>query len=300
MEDAPVAGQTRASLNLRGIMYLGCAFFFFSSGDTLAKFLTNHLPPLQIVWARQTGLMCIALILLARYGTSLLKTSFPRLQLLRGTLAVISAVCFILAIANVPLADAVAVSFIAPFMVTVFGAFLLGEHVSMARWVAIGLGFAGAMIIIRPGLGVFHPSIFLVVIAACVFALRQVLSRRLSATDNTLTTLCYTAIVSFALLCIPLPFFWEWPESRWIYLMMAGMSLLSSIGEILVIRAFEIAEAVVVAPMHYSLIIWATFYGWLVFDQLPDVWTWLGTAVIFATGVFLIRHERRPRRRISP
>lgn len=300
MQNEPATGQSRASLNLRGFAYLACAFFFFSSGDVIAKVLTAHLHPIQIVWARQAGLMCIAMILLARYGTRLLQTSFPKLQIIRGTLAVLSAVCFILALRNVPLADAVTVTFIAPFLVTVLGALLLREHVSPARWVAIALGFAGALIIIRPGLGVFHPTIFLVVLAACFFALRQVLSRTLSATDNTLTTLCYTAIVSFAILCIPLPFVWEWPESRNLYFLMAAMSLLSSIGEILVIRAFEVAEAVVVAPMHYSLIIWATFYGWLIFDQLPDIWTWIGTAVIFATGIFLVRHERRPRRRLGP
>ena len=288
--------QARATLNLRGLGYLACAFFLFSSGDTIAKYLTAHVPPFQIVWARQVGLVLCALVLLARYGPRLMKTAFPRLQVFRGVLAVMSALCFVLAITHVPLADAVAVTFIAPFIVTVLGALLLGEHVSQTRWVAIALGFAGAMIIIRPGMGVFHPSIFFVVLAASFFAMRQVLSRTLAASDNTLTTLCYTALISFALLSLPLPFFWEWPESPEIYLLLAAMTALSSAGEFLVIRAFEIAEAVVVAPMHYSLIIWATMYGWMVFGQLPDVWTWAGTAVIFATGLYLIRHERRVRR----
>lgn len=291
MQDA----QARTTQNMRGLAYLACAFFFFSTGDTLAKYLTAHLPPLQIVWARQVGLVLGAFFLLARFGPRLLKTTHPKLQITRGVLAVLSAVCFVLAITHVPLADAVSVTFIAPFIVTVLGAVFLGEHVSRVRWIAIGLGFAGAMIIIRPGMGVFHPSISFVVLAAGFFAMRQVLSRTLAATDNTLTTLCYTAIVSFTLLSLPLPFVWVWPESASLYLMLAAMTALSSFGEFLVIRAFEIAEAVVVAPMHYSLIIWSTTYGWLVFGQLPDTATWIGTAVILATGLNLIRHERRAR-----
>ncbi len=289
--------EARATRNIRGLAYLAFAFFFFSSGDTLAKILTSHLPALQIVWSRQLGLVFGAMLLLLRFGPGLLKTRFPKLQITRGVLAVFSAVFFILAITHVPLADAVAVTFVAPFMVTILGAVFLKERVSPARWVAIALGFAGAMIIIRPGMGVFHPSIFFVLLAACFFAVRQVLSRTLSSTDNTLTTLCYTAIVSSSILSIPLPFIWEWPGSPKIYWMLAGMTILSSIGEFFVIRAFEIAEAVVVAPMHYSLIIWATFYGWFVFGQLPDAWTWTGTAVIFGTGVYLIRRERRAARR---
>lgn len=282
----------RAGTNLQGIALLACAFFFFSSGDTLAKFLTAHFHPIQIVWTRQIGLVLIACVLLLRHGPGLLAAAAPRLQVVRGALAVASAVCFVIGVSYVPLADAVAVTFIAPFLVTAMGALFLGETLTRGRWFAVLLGFVGVMIVIRPGLGVFHPAIGFVAVAAGFFALRQVLSRRLAARDSTQTTLCYTAFVSFLLLCLPLPFVGGWPQGWHLYALLGGMSLLASLGEFLVIRAFEMAEAGAAAPVHYSLIIWGTFYGWLVFDQLPDLWTWVGTAVILLAGIYVIRQTR--------
>ena len=282
--------------NVRGLAYLAIGFFMFSTSDMIAKFLADGLHPVQIVWSRQLGLMAGAIVLLLINGPSLLRTAFPILQVVRGGLVVISAVLFVTAISFVPLADAVAVTFVAPFMVTILGMLILGEQVGIRRWGAIVLGFIGALVIIRPGLDVFHPAMFLVLLAAVSFALRQVLSRKLASSDRTLTTIAYTAFVSVAILTIPVPFFWQWPSAASTYWMMAALTLFAAGGEIMVIRAFEVAEAVVVAPMHYSLILWATFYGWMVFDQLPDLWTWVGTAIIFATGIYLINRERMVKR----
>jgi S-adenosylmethionine uptake transporter len=210
---------------------------------------------------------------------------------MRGMLAVISATGFIYALRYVPLADAVAVSFVAPFMVTIMGALLLGEKVGLRRWSAVTIGFIGTLIVIRPGLGVVHPAVFLVLVAATAFALRQILSRVLAASDRTATTVTYTAIASVLLLSAPLPFFWKAPEAGWELALLVGMAVCAALGELLVIRALEIAQAIVLAPVHYSLIIWGTFYGWLVFDQLPDHWTWFGAAIIVATGLYILDRE---------
>jgi S-adenosylmethionine uptake transporter len=131
----------------------------------------------------------------------------------------------------------------------------------------------------------------LVVGAATAFALRQVLSRVLAASDRTATTVAYTAIASVLLLTVPLPFFWRTPGSGWEVGLLVGMAACGAIGEMLVIRALEIAQAIVLAPVHYSLILWGTFYGWLVFDQLPDRWTWLGAGIIVATGLYIMHRE---------
>ena len=155
------------------------------------------------------------LVLFVLKGPSSLKTRHPGLQVLRGMLAVISATAFIHALRYVPLADAVAVSFVAPFMVTIMGALFLGEKVGLRRWSAVTIGFIGTLIVIRPGLGVIHPAVFLVLVAATAFALRQILSRVLAALDRTATTATYTAIASVLLLSAPLPFFWKVPEAGW-------------------------------------------------------------------------------------
>ncbi len=128
-------------------------------------------------------------------------------------------------------------------------------------------------------------------IAATAFALRQILSRVLAASDRTATTVTYTAIASVLLLSTPLPFVWKAPEAGWELALLVGMAVCAALGELLVIRALEIAQAIVLAPVHYSLIIWGTFYGWLVFDQLPDRWTWFGAAIIVATGLYILGRE---------
>jgi len=266
--------------------------FLFSAVDTQAKFLTDSLHPIQIAWSRQLGLCLGVLILLAIRGRGMLITKHPVLQIGRGALAAGSATIFIVAITYVPLADAVAISFVAPFMVTVLGAILLGERVGIRRWVAITIGFLATLIIIRPGAGVLHPAAGLVLIAAFLFACRQILSRKLSTSEPTLTTIAYTALTASFVLTVPLYWVWtppSWGREVWILL---GLTLLAGLAEVMVIRALELAETVVLAPIHYSLIIWGTFYGWLVFDQLPDGWTWLGATIIVATGIYTLHRER--------
>lgn len=289
---APLRPEPSAQSNLRGLILLGLGFLLFNSGDILAKILTDTVHPIQIVWTRQLGLAGAALFFVLPRGMAALKTRHPVLQVLRGAIAVTSALCFVLAIRHVPIADAVAVTFVAPFMVTIMGALFLREKVGPHRWGAVAVGFVGAMIVIRPGMGVFHPAIFFVILAAAMFALRQVLSRALAASDLTATTLAYTALTSIALLTIPLLFVWQTPDSPRTILIMVAMAALAGGAETAVIRAFEIAHATAIAPMHYSLMIWATFYGWAVFGTLPDKWTWTGTAIIFVTGLYLINRER--------
>jgi len=177
-------------------------------------------------------------------------------------------------------------------MVTVLGALILREPVGVRRWTAVIIGFVGTLIIIRPGIGVVHPAAGLLVIAATAFALRQVLSRLLAGADSTQTTIAYTAIVSTILLTIPLPFFWQAPSSGLEIFLLISMAVVAAIAETLVIMALDAAQAVVIAPVHYSLIIWGTFYGYFIFGQLPDGWTWIGALIIVASGIYTLNRER--------
>lgn len=278
--------------SMRGIAFMAGGMFLFSAVDTQAKFLTESLHPIQIVWSRQLGLFLGVLILIAMRGMSVLRTGQPLLQIGRGALAATSATLFVVAVSYVPLADAVAVSFVAPFIVTLMGALILREPVGLRRWVAVIIGFAGTLIVIRPGLGVLHPAVGLVLIAATAFAFRQVLSRVLSGTDSVQTTVAYTALVGSALLTIPLPFVWQAPQMGLEMVLLVSIALMAAVAEVLVIKALETAQAVVVAPVQYSLLIWGTFYGWMVFGQLPDMWTWVGALIIVATGIYTLNRER--------
>jgi drug/metabolite transporter (DMT)-like permease len=266
--------------------------FLFSAVDTQAKFLTETLHPFQIVWARQSGLLIGVIVLLAVKGLGVLRTRNPGFQIARGLLAATSATLFIFAIRHVPLADAIAVSFVAPFIVTAVGAVALREPVGVRRWIAVSIGFAGTLIVLRPGMGVVHPAILLVMVAATCFALRQILSRAVSGTDSVETTVAYTAIAASLVLTLPLPFVWRWPDSGLVVALLFGIAILSAAGEVLVIKALEEAQAVVVAPVMYSLMIWGTMWCWLVFGQFPDAWTWTGALVIIATGAYTLHRER--------
>ncbi len=270
---------------------MALGFFSFSACDAIAKLLTETFHPFQIVWLRMLGLFIGVCVLIMIRGVTVLHTPKPKLQVLRGVVAVGSATCFVIAVGYVPLADAVAVTFVAPFIVTVLGALVLKETVGIRRWLAVVAGFVGMLIVIRPGMGLFHPAILLVVVAAVFFAIRQLLSRWLSGVDPVSTTVAYTAIVAFGLTSMTLPFVWVSPSGGKMFLLISGMAILSAIGEVLIIRALDIAQSVVLAPIHYTLIIWSTFYGYVIWSDLPDKWTLIGCGIIVVSGLYTSYRE---------
>ncbi len=278
--------------NALGLVYMFVGMALFAAGDAMAKMLTQTLPPVQIVWSRQCGLLIGILIFIAIRGFGILRTTQPKLQISRGVLAACSATLFVIAVSYVPLADAVAITFVAPFIVTVMGAVILKEPVGIRRWTAVLVGFAGTLIVLRPGMGVVHPAAILLIIAAAAFACRQILSRVLANGDGTATTIAYTAIVSWVLLSIPLPYVWTTPQTGQEIALLVAVACLAACAETLIIMALDAAHAVVVAPVQYSLLIWGTMYGFLLFDQLPDFWTLLGATVIVTTGLYTLSRER--------
>ncbi|CAN0593383.1 unnamed protein product, partial [Ectocarpus sp. 12 AP-2014] len=173
---------------------------------------------------------------------------------------------------------------------TLLGALILREPVGFRRWAAVALGFVGTLIVMRPGLGVMHPAAALVILAAFLFAVRQIISRALCDTDKTATTIVYTALVASAILTVPLPFYWKSPSADQMILL-AFIAVVAGVAEVFVIKALETGLAVAMAPVHYTMLIWGTFYGWLIFGQLPDLWTWIGTLIIVATGLYMLRRE---------
>ncbi|MEO1790031.1 MAG: DMT family transporter, partial [Pseudomonadota bacterium] len=236
--------------------------FLFAAVDAQAKLLTETLHPFQVVWTRQLGLLLGAMVFFVLRGPGLLRSARPGLQIVRGALAGTSAALFIFGIRHVPLADAVAITFVAPFLVTLAAALVLRERVGLRRWVAVALGFVGVLIVIRPGLGVVHPAAIFILIAATAFAGRQIISRILGSVDNSMTTVAYTALVSTALLTVPLAFVWQWPATGQQVALLISFALLAGVAEFLVIKALEVAMAVAVAPVHYTIMLWGTFYGY--------------------------------------
>ena len=271
---------------------MAAGMFLFSAVDALAKFLTDSLHPLQIVWIRQLGLVAGTMLLAGFYGVRIFVTAHPVLQLARGVLAAGSAALFIIAISYVALADAIAVTFIAPLIVTVLSAVLLAEKVGIHRWGAIIAGFIGTLVVIRPGFESFHPALLLVLFAATLFAGRQIISRLLSGSDNAYTTVAYTALASSMVLSVPAFYVWTTPQTGQHILLLTIMALLAGLAEFMVIKALQIAHAGLVAPVQYTILIWGTLYGFLIFADIPDIFTFAGAAIIIASGLYTVHRER--------
>ncbi len=276
---------------------MAAGMFLLAAVDTQTKFLTDSLHPIQIVWFRQLGLLIGALPLLFWHGMPALRTSCRGLQVARGACAAGSSILFVSAIAHVPLADAVAITFVAPLLMTAMGALALREPVGTRRWSAVAVGFLGTLIVIRPGTGVTHPAAILLILAAALFAIRQIIGRSVSRTDRTVTTVAYTALVGTSLVTLPLPFVWRWPAAGSELAILCCMALMAAAAEFCVIRSLELAQAAVVAPIHYTLLVWSAVWGYLAFAELPDAWTWFGAFIIIATGFYTLRRERLATRR---
>ena len=270
----------------------------FSSLDATAKWLVQDHSLFVVVWARYLGQMVVVTPLAwHRAGDGFWKTRHLRIQLVRSLCLVVATLCFFSALRFLPLAEGSAITFLAPMFAILLSMPVLGEKPTVARWIAATVGFIGIVILVRPGSAVFHPATALLVIAAIANALYQLLTRRLP-NDSSYTTLFYSALVGTAGLSLAIPFADLPHEVTWrdgFFLLLLGV--LAGVGHWLLIKAYLAAPASLVAPFAYLQMIWATLYGYAIFGQLPDELSALGMAVIVASGVGLVVHERRIGRR---
>ncbi len=277
----------------RGILWMLLSTLAFSTMDTLVKQLAQYYPVVEVVWARSFFAMVLVVVIARRRLSGMLMTRHPGLQLLRGALVLTGTGLFFTGLRFVPLADATALMATAPVIVIALAIPLLGEKVGPRQWLGVAMGLAGAVIIIRPGAGVMHWAIVFPMMTAVLYALVQILTRVLGRTDRVMTTMVYTAGVGAIVTSAIVPFFWVMPTPRdWLFMTLVGF--LGGLGHFAMIKAYQSATAVTVAPFAYSNLIWATLYGFLVFGDIPNRWTVLGATIIAASGLY-IQHRRRSR-----
>ena len=272
------------------------AGLFFATLDATAKYLVSEHGLFIVVWARYVGQMLVVTpIAWHRAGGGFWRSRNLRMQLLRSLCLVIATGCFFGALRFLPLAEGTAISFLAPMFAIVLSGPVLGERPTRARWMASIAGFIGILMLVRPGSAVFHPAAGLLVLAAISNALYQLLTRRLPG-DSPYTTLFYSALVGAVALTAAAPFV-GMPDDMGIddVFILVLLGLLAGLGHWMLITAFLMAPATLLAPFTYLHMIWATMYGYLVFGQLPDKLSGLGMAIIVAGGVALVIHERRLR-----
>jgi drug/metabolite transporter (DMT)-like permease len=278
-----------------GAMLMLAAMPIIPVMDATAKFLSDSYHTVQLVWARYFFHLLLFLpFVLWRYRSRLFRPSRPGLQLLRGTMLMTSTGLFFAAIALMPLADTLAVVFIYPFVITALSPFVLDERVGPRRWMAVTTGFVGALIIIRPGAGILSAGVPFAVAAGAVYACYALSTRKLAGTDPPLVTLTFTGLVGAAVTTLALPFVWVTPQlADWPLMLLLG--LCAATGHLCFIIAHEKATASQLAPLGYSEIVSATLLGYAVFGDFPDSLTWLGIAVIVASGVYISLREGKRR-----
>ena len=287
----------RQSDAFRGIllMCLGVAMFPFL--NTCAKLLSADYPVLEVVWARFTGhFVVMAIVFLPSRGWGLFAAHRPSIQIVRSALLLASTLFFISAISRVPLATASAIGFATPLMVTALSVPLLREAVGPRRWAAVAVGFIGVLVIVRPGSGFANPAVLLLVGAAACYALYQIATRRSGAHDNAETGIVYAALIGTIVMSVLVPFDFEMPH-RWTdYLLFAGLGVFGGFGHYFVTQAFRLGPAALISPLGYVELLGTTIMGYLVFGNFPDFWTWIGAALIIASGLYIALRERRLRR----
>jgi drug/metabolite transporter (DMT)-like permease len=287
----------RQSDALRALLLMCVGVSMFPFLNTCLKLLTPHYSVIEIVWARFTGhFLTMIAVFLPGQGWRVFRANRPAIQMIRSFLLLGSTVFSVSGIGYVPLATASAIGFSSPIIVTALSVPLLGESVGPRRWSAVLLGFIGVLIVVRPGGGQLTSATLLLLCASACYALYQVATRRSSQHDSAETGIIYAALVGTAATSVLVPFGFEVPHTAFDTVLLASLGVFGGVGHYFVIRAFRLGSAAVIAPLGYLELVGTTVLGYVVFDNFPDSWTWIGVSLIVASGIYIALRERRRRR----
>ena len=257
--------------------------------NTMAKYLAGEYPAWQVVWARFLGhFLWMMLFFWSRRGIWLLRTARPKAQAVRSFIFFISNACFVTALPFVELATASALMFTTPIIVTVLAIPLLRERVALPRWLAVAVGFAGALVIIRPASDLFDPWALLVLVSASYYAVYLIWTRQLAPVDSPETLIVYTAAVGALVTSVTFPWFARVPDSFGDLLAFAGVGLVGALAHLCIVQALKRAPVSTVSPIGYFELLTAVLFGYVVFGDLPDSVTWAGAALIVGSGAWIV------------
>ncbi|MEQ9815535.1 MAG: DMT family transporter [Azospirillaceae bacterium] len=288
--------------NLRGALWVLLGSAGFSMMSVLAKTLGQNWSSFQIAFFRCAIALVVLLPLIARAGPGIFVTRVLRFHLWRAAAGIAAMMCGFYAVTHLPLATATAITFAKPLFMVLVAVLLLGETVRWRRWLATGVGFLGVVVMVRPGVAAFDPAMLVALTQALMIALSVAVVKKLPPAEPNLTVLAYFGVISTIVTGAIVPFVWVAPtlEELGLAVTMGAVGLAAQAS---VIRGFRVAEASAVAPFDYSRLLFATFFGFVIFTEIPDVWTIAGAAIIVGSTVYIARREARivrPRRRADP
>jgi drug/metabolite transporter (DMT)-like permease len=262
-----------------------CALAMLPGMDAIAKHLSATLPTVEVTWGRFLFYaLVIGPIAVAKFGRRAVRPAMPGLQILRGLLFAGSAYAFFLSIAEMPLADTMAVFFIYPMIVLLASALILRERIGALRWLMVVLGFAGALLVMQPSLDGISRGDFFALLSGAGYAFGMMVTRRLAPHDPGLVTGLISALTGVVLYSFWMPVVWQTPSAtEWLWL--AAVGVIAALGHYLLITAHRMATAAQLAPYGYAEIVSAIFFGLIVFGDWPQPTVWLGIVVIVASGI---------------
>ncbi len=276
-----------------GLMLL--TMFFFVTLDATAKYLMQFYSVAQVIWGRFFFHMILVLAVLLSMKSGIkdkITSKKPSLQIARSFLMLATNGLFFIGIQTVDLTTATTIMFLTPIVVTILSIPVLGERVGMRRWIGVIIGFVGAMIIVRPGMIELDMAILILVVATFTHAFYQIYTREIRVYDDPLTSLLYTGLIGSIVMSTVVPFQWQWPEiAHWPMFFLMG--LMGCMGHFCLIRSLRIAPVSVVSPFSYTTLIWATGFSYILFDELPDYWVFVGATLIVASGLYILHREQQ-------
>lgn len=281
-----VAPATHRPLIGIALMCIAGTVLPFMNG--FGKLLSETYPPEQVVWARFISHLAWVVALFGpRLGTALFRTTRPGLQLARSLTMVVSSVVFFVALPHIGLAEASVINFVSPFLVMLLALPMLGERFVAHRLIGVAVGFAGVIVVIRPGSDVFNWASVAVFCSAGFYALYQVLTRRVAGHDRPETSILYSVLAGSTAMSLAMPWFWKTPLSLVDAILMASLGFIGAIGHYCLARALVYAPASVISPFNYWQLLGAVVVGQALFGALPDAWTWAGAALIVGAGLYI-------------
>lgn len=301
----PPASTDESRQRLRAIGFMLMAVVLFSGLDASAKYLTTRegLGIGQVVWSRFIGQFTLLLLLVPSFGVMSAKALFTTnrfgLQMVRSVLMVGTTAFNFLALEYLRLDQAITIVFLAPLMVALLAGPLLGEWVGRRRMVAIMIGFLGVLVAIRPGVGTFHPAVLYSFGAMLAYALFMLLTRHMAKFDPPLVTLFYSMFVG-TFCGIPFAIAdWQTPPDTLAWVLLCSLGILGGLGHWMFLHAYRLAPASAIAPFLYMQLLSMVALGYIVFGDLPDLWTLAGATLIVGSGVYLVHRERKVAREVA-
>lgn len=285
-----IAAWDRLSGNARGSVWLLVGGLLATAMVTGIKHVGQSLPVIEILFCRQMLVFLLLAPALFRGFPGILRTRRLKLHLWRCAVSIVAMLTGFTAVVHLPLAEATALSFSRAFFATLLAIFILHETVGIRRWSATIVGFIGVLIVVRPGAEGINAYALLAILSAALVAGNLIMTKRLAATERPSTIMVYHAGV--LAVAYALPAWWLWVPPTWVEVgIIGGIALLMSAVQYCMIRGYREAEASAAQPLEYVRLIYAALIGYLVFAEVPTVWTWAGAALIIASAVYTIRRN---------